>query len=228
MTLGMLVLAGVLIGGLYMAWGIGANDVANAMGTSVGSGALTLLSAIILAGILEFAGAVLIGSSVTETVSKGIIDTALFDVTGPWGERGPILLGVGMLGGARTDSCPLDMWQKPEPSPVCIPTVDLTQAARKPRSSPPEILYRPAPLPRSRHTAFRYICRSSASLAHLRAAGAPTTARPFRDRMHGNSHLARLRRTRDHRQSRVGRQIQSTPTFRIRDTDGAKARRLTA
>lgn len=97
MTLGMLILAGVLIGGLYMAWGIGANDVANAMGTSVGSGALTLLGAIVLAGILEFAGAVLIGSSVTQTVSKGIIDTALFDVTGPWGERGPLLLGIGML-----------------------------------------------------------------------------------------------------------------------------------
>ncbi|HEX2167604.1 MAG TPA: inorganic phosphate transporter [Longimicrobiales bacterium] len=97
MTLGLIIVAGVLIAGLYMAWGIGANDVANAMGTSVGSGALTLLGAIILAGILEFSGAVLIGSNVTETISKGIIDTALFDVDGPWGADGPVLLAVGML-----------------------------------------------------------------------------------------------------------------------------------
>jgi inorganic phosphate transporter, PiT family len=97
MTLGAIILVGVLIGGLYMAWGIGANDVANAMGTSVGSGALTLLGAIILAGVLEFAGAVLIGSNVTQTISKGIIDTSLFDVDGPWGADGPVFLAVGML-----------------------------------------------------------------------------------------------------------------------------------
>jgi PiT family inorganic phosphate transporter len=97
MTLGLIILAGVLVGGLYMAWGIGANDVANAMGTSVGSGALTLLGAIILAGVLEFSGAVLIGSNVTQTISKGIIDTSLFDVDGPWGADGPVLLAVGML-----------------------------------------------------------------------------------------------------------------------------------
>jgi PiT family inorganic phosphate transporter len=97
MTPGLIILAGVLAGGLYMAWGIGANDVANAMGTSVGSGALTLLGAIIVAGVLEFSGAVLIGSNVTETISKGIIDTAMFDVTGPWGEEGPVLLAIGML-----------------------------------------------------------------------------------------------------------------------------------
>lgn len=97
MTLGLIILVGVLVGGLYMAWGIGANDVANAMGTSVGSGALTLLAAIILAGVLEFGGAVLIGSNVTRTISKGIIDTAMFDVDGPWGAQGPMLLAVGML-----------------------------------------------------------------------------------------------------------------------------------
>ncbi len=60
--------------GLYMAWTIGANDVANAMGTSVGSGALTLKKAIVVAAVLEFAGAVLAGGSVTQTVRKGILD----------------------------------------------------------------------------------------------------------------------------------------------------------
>jgi len=60
-------------GGFYMAWSIGANDVANAMGTSVGSGALTLRNAIIVAAIFEFAGAFLVGSHVSETVRKGIL-----------------------------------------------------------------------------------------------------------------------------------------------------------
>ncbi len=63
--------------GLYMAWGIGANDVANAMATSVGSGALTIGAAIVIAGIFEFLGAFLAGGEVTSTIRKGIIDTAL-------------------------------------------------------------------------------------------------------------------------------------------------------
>lgn len=68
----------VLAIGFYMAWNIGANDVSNAMGTSVGSGALTLRRAVILAAILEFCGAFFVGAPVTETMQKGLIDTNLF------------------------------------------------------------------------------------------------------------------------------------------------------
>ena len=65
-------IAGVLA--LYMAWAIGANDVTNAMGTSVGSGALTIRHAIVVAALLEFLGAFLAGGHVTDTVRKGMID----------------------------------------------------------------------------------------------------------------------------------------------------------
>ncbi len=65
-----------IIFGLYMTWGIGANDVANVMGTSVGSGAITVKTAIIIAAIFEFAGAALAGGHVTATIRKGIIDPA--------------------------------------------------------------------------------------------------------------------------------------------------------
>jgi PiT family inorganic phosphate transporter len=76
--------------GLFMAWGIGANDVANAMAPSVGSGALTIKQAIIIAAIFEFAGAYLAGGQVTETIRKGIIDTGALSDT-------PELLIFGML-----------------------------------------------------------------------------------------------------------------------------------
>lgn len=92
-----IILVVAVLGGLYMAWTIGANDVANAMGTSVGSGALTLVAAIVIAGTLEFAGAVLIGSHVTETISKGIVDVSLFEPAGALGDDGPLILALGML-----------------------------------------------------------------------------------------------------------------------------------
>jgi PiT family inorganic phosphate transporter len=97
-TVTLIVLIVGLTAGLYMAWNIGANDVANAMGTSVGSGALTLAGAVIIAAIFEFGGAVLVGSRVTRTIRSGILDTAVFapDV-GMFGADGPLLLMLGMV-----------------------------------------------------------------------------------------------------------------------------------
>ena len=63
----------------YMAWNIGANDVANAMGTSVGSRALTLKQAVIIAAVFEFCGAFFAGDAVTDTVRKGILNINLAD-----------------------------------------------------------------------------------------------------------------------------------------------------
>ena len=87
---GQLLLVLACIFGFFMAWGIGANDVANAMGTSVGARALTVAQAVLVACIFEFAGAYLAGGEVTETIRKGIIDTAIISET-------PELLVFGML-----------------------------------------------------------------------------------------------------------------------------------
>ncbi|MDZ7854383.1 MAG: inorganic phosphate transporter [Halomonas sp.] len=76
--------------GFFMAWGVGANDVANAMGTSVGSRAITIKQAIIIAVIFEFLGAWLAGGEVTDTIRKGIIDPELL-------QDDPQLLVYGML-----------------------------------------------------------------------------------------------------------------------------------
>jgi PiT family inorganic phosphate transporter len=86
----MVLLVGTIAIGLYMAWNIGANDVANAMGTSVGSKSLTFRQAVVLAGIFEFAGAVLVGTNVSETVRKGIVDPMHF-------ADNPELLVLGMF-----------------------------------------------------------------------------------------------------------------------------------
>lgn len=80
-----------LLIGFYMAWNIGANDVSNAMGTSVGSGALTLRRAVVLAAILEFCGAYFVGANVSETMQHGLIDTNMFLTQ-------PIILILGMCG----------------------------------------------------------------------------------------------------------------------------------
>jgi PiT family inorganic phosphate transporter len=73
-TYGTILMVLAIVFGLYMTWGIGANDVANAMGTSVGSGAITVKQAIVIAAIFEFAGAFIAGGNVTKTIRKGIID----------------------------------------------------------------------------------------------------------------------------------------------------------
>ena len=80
-----------LVFGLYMTWGIGANDVANAMGTSVGSGAISIRQAIVLAAIMELCGAYLAGGKVADTISKGILNGGRFEST-------PELLVFGMIG----------------------------------------------------------------------------------------------------------------------------------
>ncbi len=87
---GTILLGLAIIFGLYMTWGIGANDLANAMGTSVGAGAITVKQAIGIAIIFEFLGAVIAGGNVTKTIRKGIIDPSSITAT-------PEILVYGML-----------------------------------------------------------------------------------------------------------------------------------
>ena len=99
-------LAGALA--LYMAWAIGANDVANAMGTSVGSRALSIRGAIIVAAVLEFSGAFLAGGHVTDTVRKGILDADM--VTGDpllWGMLAALASAATLLLGATRIGLPV-------------------------------------------------------------------------------------------------------------------------
>ncbi len=87
-----------IVFGVFMTWGIGANDVANAMGTSVGSGAITIKTAIIIAAIFEFAGAGIAGGHVTKTIRKGIVDpSSIADQ--------PEILVMGMLAALLAAGC---------------------------------------------------------------------------------------------------------------------------
>ena len=85
---GTLLLVMACIFGFFMAWGVGANDVANAMGTSVGSKALTIKQAILIAMVFEFCGAYLAGGQVSDTIKNGIVDVDVMS---------PELLVLGML-----------------------------------------------------------------------------------------------------------------------------------
>jgi inorganic phosphate transporter, PiT family len=78
MTTALILLILAILFGFYVAWNIGANDVANAVGTSVGSGALSIKQAVLIAAIFEFSGAFFLGSNVSETLESGIVNPDLF------------------------------------------------------------------------------------------------------------------------------------------------------
>ena len=89
MDLTFILLALAAVFGMYMAWGIGANDVANAMATSVGARAVTVTQAIMIAAVFEFLGAFLAGGEVTSTIRKGIIDAGMLS-----GDPNVLVLGM--------------------------------------------------------------------------------------------------------------------------------------
>ncbi|KAJ6903891.1 inorganic phosphate transporter 2-1 [Populus alba x Populus x berolinensis] len=98
-----------LLFGFYMAWNIGANDVANAMGTSVGSGALTMRQAVLTAAVLEFSGALLMGTHVTSTMQKGILVANVF-------QGKDTLLFAGLLSSLAAAGT----WLQETPESLCI------------------------------------------------------------------------------------------------------------
>jgi len=75
----------------FMAWGIGANDVANSFGTAFGAKCLTIRQACVIAAFCEMGGAVLMGGSVADTIRKGMMDIDLYQ-----GDEGRILIMSGM------------------------------------------------------------------------------------------------------------------------------------
>ncbi len=90
MDLNFILLSIAVIACVYMACNIGANDVANAMGTSVGSKSLTFKQAVLIAAVAEFAGAFLVGGHVSDTIRKGMLDPGIFQDT-------PLHLVFGMI-----------------------------------------------------------------------------------------------------------------------------------
>ncbi len=90
MDLNFILLSIAIVSCVYMAGNIGANDVANAMGTSVGSKSLTFKQAVLIAAVAEFAGAFLVGGHVSDTIRKGMLDPGIFQDT-------PLHLVFGMI-----------------------------------------------------------------------------------------------------------------------------------
>jgi inorganic phosphate transporter, PiT family len=91
LDLNTILLSAAILACVYMACNIGANDVANAMGTSVGSKSLTFRQAILIAAVAEFAGAFLVGGHVSDTIRKGMLDPGIF-------QDAPLHLVYGMIG----------------------------------------------------------------------------------------------------------------------------------